>query len=570
MELTSVPISESLVGTNLKVLRVQSAAWKSSDFLHLIREKMACIPMAGESSTVYQDKGTVTGYAELYGGAGVGANAGGVRSANIGHCQVKGIGPTILAGRSTDKWHKHGALSLQDAVKEAIFSELFHLALPHGASRPIAIYDLGVRFATEIGVEKKPSSAPRALFVREPIVRLAHFMRSSFMNVSDEIAERELPRMRAMVPKLVDHICAEVGEPSLEIAEVGLERLYSRVLEQTIAMRLKRLVHGSMIPSNFGVDGRLVDFTTSTAISSLQPVVVSLGSACSQTQHKQVLDTVADMVFYVTKFDPRCSANRQQIERVTKNIIDTANRAYENKVMLGHLQLIGLSPAEQLALSPEVRDRLIRAIVKIILQGSTEGHLYYGGDEHPMLPTTGRNDLCGALLGAVAWRGCEDGFVLSGVAQTCEAFSSTSINELRNAYNEACIQLEAEGLGTYELRYSHFIRTMQMHADLSGLYRRQIDGEINELCSSAGDVSAFVEAKLARWSNQVRYSHTGEVQLSGWLTKDDYRLTETNTLRLHGNAADFAHMFHGANLRALPNQYEWLGPALTSIARRAS
>jgi hypothetical protein len=506
----------------------------------------------------------------MYGGAGVGANAGGVRCANIGACQVKGIGPTILAGRSTDKWHKHGALSLQDAVKETIFSELFHFALPHGAARPIAIYDLGVKFATEVGAEKLPGSAPRGLFVREPIVRLAHFMRSSFMNVSDEIAARELPRMRAMVPTLVDHVCAEVGEPSLEMAEVGLERLYSRVLEQTIAMRLKRLVHGSMIPSNFGIDGRLVDFTTSTAISSLQPVVVSLGSACSQTQHKQVLDTVADMVFYVAKFDPRCSANRPQIERATKNIIDTANRAYENKVMLGHLQLIGLSHAEQLALSPEVRDRLIRAIVKIILQGSTEGHLYYGGDEHPMLPTTGRNDLCGALLGAIAWRGCEDEFVLIGIAQTCNAFSNASISELRIAYNEACIHLEAKAVGAYELRHSHFIRAMQMHADLSGLYRRQIDGEINELCSSAGDVSAFVEAKLARWSNQLRDSPTGEVLLSGWLTKEDYRLTENNTLSLNDKAADRAHMFAGANLGALPNQYEWLSPALTSKPRPVS
>jgi hypothetical protein len=145
---------------------------------------------------------------ELYGGAGLGANAGGVRAANIstplGTVQVKGTGTSILAGYTTAKWHKHGAMSLQDAIKEAVWSNVMDAALPYGAVKPIAVLDVGTRYATEIGVDKLPGSAPQALFVRETSVRVAHFMRSSFLNVAPEIMALELPKSQAFCTSAQD------------------------------------------------------------------------------------------------------------------------------------------------------------------------------------------------------------------------------------------------------------------------------------------------------------------------------------------------------------------------------
>jgi hypothetical protein len=561
--------ANSSICIELRALVNQCPIWSSGDLQHLLPRQIACAPMSGESKACYDSAQTVSGLIEMYGGAGLGANAGGVRCANIGKVQVKGIGPTVLAGHSTDKWHKHGACSLQDAIKESIFSELFHLALPHGAARPIAVYDVGTRFATEIGAEKLPGSAPRGLFAREPIVRLAHFMRSSFMDVPGEVAARELPRMRVMVPKLADYICAGIGQPCLEAAVVGLQALYGRVLEQTIAMRLKRLVHGSMIPSNFGVDGRLVDFTTSTTVSTLQPVVVTLGSACSQTQHKQVLDSVADVLFYLTKFDSRCAAGLSAFERATREVLVVANQDYESKVMAAHLQLIGLSKVEELVLPSQIRDRLILAIVKIILQGSTEGHLYYGGDEHSMLAASGKNDLGGALLGAIAARQCESDFILSGVTETCVAFTKTSLAELATAYDHACKFLEqfyqAEGRKSdfhCSLRLSHLIRGMQINANLSGLYRRRIEGEINDLCINSGDISNFIEITLSRWSNVLRFSLTSEVRLAGWLTESDYTLTARGEIELGGKPATVTILVAEVLKLALYRQFAWLNATL--------
>jgi hypothetical protein len=556
--------AESLVAVPLRVLARQEPVWKADALVGLIPDSISCMPLEGESPSIYSDGIVVTGYAEMYGGAGLAANAGGVRCANLGTVQIKGVGPTALAGRTTDKWHKHGACSLQDAIKEAIFSELFHVALPHGASRPVAIYDIGVTFATEIGVDKLPSSAPRALFVRQPIVRLAHFMRSAFMNVDHSIAVRELPRMRAVVPLLVDALCVGHKNPCLEAARDGLIGLYWRVLEQTISMRLSRLVHGSMIPSNFGVDGRLIDFTTATSVSTLQPVVVALGSACSQTQHLPVLDTVTDMVFYMSKFDSRCAADRPKVDRYSQDVLADLKVRYETAVMLAHLQLIGLSQFEQHSLSRRCQDRLARAITRIILQGSTEGQLYYGGDEHSMLPATGKNDLCGALLGTVLKRGDCNEFVNAAVAETCSVFTPSSVSELSYAYDQACAELANCGLASETIKLSHAVRALKANADLSGLYRRNIDGAINDLCVGGGDVSEFVDTTISRWRNVLRLSTSDDVHLSGWLTEGDYRLSAKNEFTLDDRPCDFQPVVQHARDQPLSQKYQWIASSFAN------
>lgn len=225
-----------------------------------------CLPIDGDLTNPL---GTKAGYLEMYGGAGLGANAGGVRCANVGDVQIKGIGFSCLAGNGTDKWHRHGAMSLQDAVKEAIFSEIFYAAAPLGAVRALGIHDLGVRFVTEIGRGKAPGSAPRALFVREQSVRVGHFMRSSFMGVGPELAVREVARMRDGIPRLVNHLVPENEVVNFRSAAQALVRVFDRLMHQIAVLRTKRLVHGSLIPSNFCIDGRLLDFTTSTAVSTL-------------------------------------------------------------------------------------------------------------------------------------------------------------------------------------------------------------------------------------------------------------------------------------------------------------
>lgn len=130
----------SLIEVELYQYAAATLRW--GEIYNASSEAVWCLPIDGDLTNRL---GTKNGYLEMYGGAGLGANAGGVRCANVGDVQIKGIGLSCLAGNGTDKWHRHGAMSLQDAVKEAIFSELFHVAAPLGAVRALGVHDLGVR-----------------------------------------------------------------------------------------------------------------------------------------------------------------------------------------------------------------------------------------------------------------------------------------------------------------------------------------------------------------------------------------------------------------------------------------
>jgi hypothetical protein len=178
----------------LRCLKKYGPVWSADGFN--AKTAAMCVRMADEPESHYLNTRVVRAELELYGGAGLGANAGGVRTANVAGVQIKGIGSTLLGGRTTDKWHKHGACSLQDAVKEAIWSNIFGAALPYGVVKALAVLDTGFTFATEVGVEKLPGNAKRALFVWEQSIRVAHQMRSSFANVGPDVAKLELRRMR--------------------------------------------------------------------------------------------------------------------------------------------------------------------------------------------------------------------------------------------------------------------------------------------------------------------------------------------------------------------------------------
>lgn len=344
-----------------------------------------------------QHVGSIDAELEMYGGSGIGSNAGGVRCANYAGWQIKGIGPSILAGPGHDKWHRHGALSLQDAVRETLIGEILCVAAPNGAVRAAAIADLGFTFETEIGKEKIPGAAPRALLFREQALRVAHFMRSSLMNVGVELAQRELARMRDGIPRFVDWLCGASGQVGFEQAAHGLRGIFQTHLNQLAVLRTKRLVHGSLIPSNFCLDGRLVDFTTTTAVSTLQPVLVSVGGWSSQHQHHQVLLALPDLLFYITKFDSRCRVPRADLDKACDSLVRELTVFHDRALMREHLGLVGF-PLQRAALLDEpIKHSLLSALIAAIQSGSVEGHLYFGGDDHPMLPQTGVDDILAVI-----------------------------------------------------------------------------------------------------------------------------------------------------------------------------
>ncbi len=524
----------SLIDWHLPTFSGGTVAWSAPSYTGTL--PLAFTPVDEGGNGGLQQVGTIVAGLEMYGGSGIGSNAGGVRCGNYAGIQIKGIGPSILAGPGRDKWHRHGALSLQDAVRETLVGELFSVAAPNGAVRALAIVDLGFTFATEIGKEKIPGAAPRALLYREQSLRVAHFMRSSFMNVGDELAERELARMRDGIPRFVNWLCRDEARVDFEAAARGLRDMFDSHVNQLAVLRTKRLVHGSLIPSNFCIDGRFVDFTTTTAVSTLQPVLVSVGGWSSQHQHHQVLLAVPELLFYISKFDRRCAVPRAKFQSTSEELTAELSLAHHRYLMREHLGLVGFPVESALQLEEPSREALLSALVAVIESGSVQGHMYFGGDDHKMHPQEGADDILAVISRAIC--------VATGLGLPLtdkyrpdpNAFPETVRDDFIQAFINAALSMNAAGLSPVEQGMAWLIRATQRNADLTPLYRRHLDGEINEVCMhDKTRVRDFIETMLGRWSGVFNTPPDGRVSLQGWLTESDIWLTPEGRLEVDGN-----------------------------------
>lgn len=556
---------DSLLAVDLTEIDSAAPRWTSGAAPRLAARPVV---LRNELAPPWKPGRQVAGFVEMYGGPGVGGNAGGVRCANVGTLQFKGIGSSLLAGRSTDKWHRHGAMSMQDAVKEALMGELFHAASPFGAIRCLAIYDLQTRFATEIGVDKTPSSAPQAVIAREVPVRVAHFLRSSFIHAGDELAAQDVKRMRSGIPRLVNHLLAGAPLPSTTLNPVAivtaLERLYAKLLIQDAALRTKRLVHGSLIPSNICLDGRMLDFTTATAVSTLHPVFVSPGGYPSDEQHLQILESLDDLLFYIFKYEPRLNAARAELLQHGATLRRRLLNFHRERLMQEHLHLLGFSPSELSLLPNEVKSALLVTMADLVMAGEHSRRLYFGGDEHGMRSQGGRND----VFAAVAWA-IFDGLGIP-LVQTTDyapdptAFGTALLARLKASYGAAvqCIQGTDRDSRKSTAR---LIRAMQRHADLSPLYRRTLDGAIHGAVEAGHDLRAYIDGMVRQWAPVFHTPADGSISLQGWLTKGEWTISDTLELRRgedRMNGADIG----GADLAAdCRPRHRWLRDAARAL-----
>lgn len=214
--------------------------------------------------------------AERYGGNGIQRNGGGARCGFDGFYQVKGIGANLLVGVGTDRVHSNGALGADVAVYEALWGEALSHILPYGTVRARAVL-LTDRYLNN-PTERPRAPLRRALMVREPVVRPAHFERAPYFRPKPEFAEVLMPdvqRVRSMIRLLPGSLPTPAlgfseeasRDPELYCVE-GLCELARRQAWQ-IGFCKARFLRLTSSPSNIAMDGRLLDFN---GLSSLFPV----------------------------------------------------------------------------------------------------------------------------------------------------------------------------------------------------------------------------------------------------------------------------------------------------------
>lgn len=199
-------------------------------------------------------------HADRYGGSSsINRHGGSGRAASIGRFHVKGVGPTPLTGIHCGWVHSHGCMSMEEAIREAIYSEIAVAEFPFGAVPVIAIIDAGLCYSRPEPEIAEEARMRRALVVRPAFVRPAHaeraprFLSSQVGYANSQVADTR--RCKDVVVAWLERTGRDGDASSCDIAS-----LIERVATQAAFGQVHRLFNGGFFSSNVTIDGALVDF----------------------------------------------------------------------------------------------------------------------------------------------------------------------------------------------------------------------------------------------------------------------------------------------------------------------
>lgn len=303
-----------------------------------------------QRSYVHESGETIIGYADRYGGAGIGSNGGSGRAALINGYYIKGVGRTHLIGADTDAAHASGGAYLEESVRETIFSEIIAAEFPNGAIPTIAIIDTGIHQVWE----KMPygDMETRVLIVRPMFLRPAHFERATaFRSIA--------PFAGATDAKRVSHV--------FEIAtlQYGHATLVSRFTvfwkkwaEQLAHSFIHRLSHSAISTSNICLDGSFVDFGASSALPSWGCATTVAGSPAVGNELKQLLDALRASTYYFARhLEPTLG-----VDQVYVDLCNQVVECYFNTLSIEFLRVCGIADVKMAS--------VLRPIILKVLQGA--------------------------------------------------------------------------------------------------------------------------------------------------------------------------------------------------------
>lgn len=341
----------------------------------VISEHCYCMPMPGEAPDTYLTTSKIY-YGERYGGAGIGANGGGVRCGVDGAVQIKGIGKNILAGTTTDFWHTHGGASLEESIREAIWGEVCHMALPYGATRIYGIVGTGthVQYMALDG----PKSARRVLILREAALRPAHYMRAGLFSPSDEMLATYPPdvvRARAAIQSICVGLQSAFGGQPKHLADLDyindcLLEMVRRFAVQLAAAQSKRILHGTLNSSNICLDGRWIDAGTISTVSDYGRIILGSNDHPDMwLEHTNFIPVLADLFFYLTKFlnikvAPEAPPFSQVIAHFEKTLLA--------RFSVEFLKLTGIPEHRLMEIDNGIRTRAYKCFWTVIRAGQRE------------------------------------------------------------------------------------------------------------------------------------------------------------------------------------------------------
>jgi len=263
------------------------------------------VPLADEPASAYRGDDSATAWAEGYGGIGVGCNGGGARAGLVNRFQLKGIGPNPLVGRDQPYFHAYGGATLEECLLEALWSRVVAQVLPHGAVATYGVLTMGTQVRRKFPRTNHATHSARALAVREPTWRWGHAMRSTWFRPSTDTISFtwDVQRTRAAIQALAN--TAPTPLETLNDVKQWVQSALSRQAQQIAAARAKRLMHGSLTPSNLSWSGAWLDFAGGiSTVSDYGRVILPRGAPDFLHEENVLLEALPDFCFHLHKYLP--------------------------------------------------------------------------------------------------------------------------------------------------------------------------------------------------------------------------------------------------------------------------
>jgi hypothetical protein len=488
---------------------------------------------------------------DRYGGQGMAWNSGGVRCGSIGGVQIKGIGQSVLASARAPFWHSYGGATLREAIREAVWGEVCHQALPYGAARVFGIITTGTTVTARYAQAGVPDRTPRALIIREASVRPAHFMRATPCQPSPALL-RDYPsdtQRTAAVLGSLGTVLAQFYEKTASTADLAsfinaaLSEMLGRIATQVAHARAKRIVHSAISESNICIDGRFIDFGMTSAVSDYGKIIVAKGMPDATRQHSMLASGIDDLIYYIKRYLPAEQAAAIAPAVEFKTGFERAIRRHEETAFL---ELTGLPAATIQRIDHSARHALFHTMQEITKAGNQEPFkLLCACDTYlPRMPARmGSYHLNTILQYCNLSRDAEEAHALLG-----DELPATLRYRFVDAYwdfRRQGLAASAQGRALDEVFFK--INCHRLNAPMPDLFSPDLNRAIDTLVQQGADAGDFIADIIKRMTPRCAYPVNGSFRLD-----DGVLVSQQHGITIDGTSAAIADI---VNLLSAMNQH---------------
>jgi hypothetical protein len=246
------------------------------------------------------------------------------RVATVRCFQAKGIGVTPLAGAGANWVHSNGCASIEEGVREAIFSEIADAEFPHGAVPVVAILDTGLHFSSPTQKGINHNRMQRAIIVRPAVLRLAHAERApSFNHSLTGYANSQLDDVQRTKEVIHQWRTQDQAAQAECLTVPTLAELARRIAEQVAFGQVHRIFNGGYFSSNLSTTGALLDFGGMRALPNWANARNFDHAVGFGDEMKIVTKVIQSLAFYFNKYQPRTASSVEE-----RALVAESNEAY--------------------------------------------------------------------------------------------------------------------------------------------------------------------------------------------------------------------------------------------------